>query len=109
MLLTAACAGTHATRTLTTGASFRAPARGAGNTTASRRPFTTLNAISDITSNGWLVYNSLQAKVEQRLRDFYFLGSYTYSQAMTNGVSEAVTTLPGSNYFPLTLASNFYE
>ncbi len=109
MVLTVAYAGTHATRIFNNVGSFNGAAPGAGNNTASRRPFTTLNAISDITSNGWLVYNSLQAKVEQRLRDFYFLGSYTYSQAMTNGVSEAVTTLPGSTYFPLTLGSNFYH
>jgi hypothetical protein len=105
-VFTVAYAGTHASRLFNNVASFNAAAPGAGNNTASRRPFTTLNGIADITSNGWLLYNSLQAKVEQRLKDLYLLGSYTYSQALTNGYSEAVTTLPGSTYFPLTLASN---
>jgi hypothetical protein len=109
MVFTIAYAGTHATRLFNNVGSFNGAAPGAGNNTASRRPFTTLNTISDITANGWLVYNSLQAKVEQRLRDFYFLGSYTYGQALTSGYSEAVTTLPGSTYFPLTLGSALYH
>lgn len=108
-VLTLAYAGTHASRIFNNVAAFNGAAPGSGNNTAARRPFTTLNAISDITSNGWLVYNSLQAKLEQRFRDFYLLGSYTYSQALTNGFSEAVTTLPGSTYFPLTLGSGFYH
>jgi hypothetical protein len=105
-IFTVAYAGTHASRIFNNVGSFNGAAPGAGNNTASRRPFTTLNTISDITSNGWLVYNSLQAKVEQRIKGLYLLGSYTYAQALTNGVSEAVTTLPGSTYFPLTLGAN---
>jgi len=108
-VLTIAYAGTHASRLFNNVGSFNGAAPGAGNNTAARRPFTTLNTISDITSNGWLVYNSLQAKYEQRLRDLYFLGSYTYSQALTNGFSEAVTTLSGSTYFPLILGPSFYH
>ena len=108
-VLTVAYAGTHATRLFNNVGSFNGAAPGAGNNTAARRPFTTLNTISDITSNGWLVYNSLQAKYEQRIHDLYFLTSYTYSQALTNGYSEAVTTLPGSTYFPLTLGPSFYH
>ncbi len=109
MVLTVAYAGTHATRLFNNVGSFNGAAPGTGNNTAARRPFTTLNSIADITSNGWLIYNSLQAKVEQRVRDLYLLASYTYSQALTNGYSEAVTTLPGSTYFPLTLGSAFYH
>jgi hypothetical protein len=108
-VFTVAYAGTHASRLFNNVAAFNGAAPGAGNNTAARRPFTGLNTISDITSNGWLVYNSLQAKVEQRLRGLYLLGSYTYSQALTNGFSEAVTTLPGSTYFPLTLGPGFYH
>ncbi len=108
-VLTIAYAGSHASRLFNNVGSFNGAAPGAGNNTAARRPFTTLNTISDITSNGWLVYNSFQAKYEQRVRDLYFLGSYTYSQAITNGFSEAVTTLSGSTYFPLTLGPNFYH
>lgn len=108
-IFTVAYAGTHASRIFNNVAAFNGASPGAGNNTAARRPFTTLNTISDITSNGWLVYNSLQAKIEQRLHDLYLLGSYTYSQALTNGYSEAVTTLPGSTYFPLTLGSNLYH
>jgi len=108
-VMTVAYAGTHATRLFNNVGSFNGAAPGAGNNTFTRRPFTSLNTISDITSNGWLIYNSLQAKLEQRIRDFYLLGSYTYSQALTNGYSEAVTTLPGSTYFPLTLGSSFYH
>jgi hypothetical protein len=102
-------AGTHATRLFNNIGSFNGSAPGAGNNTAARRPFTTLNTIADIDSNGWLIYNSLQAKVERRMSGFYLLGSYTYSQALTNGYSEAVTTLPGSTYFPLTLGPSFYH
>jgi hypothetical protein len=109
MVFTVAYAGTHASRIFNNVGAFNGAAPGAGNNTASRRPFPSLNTISDITSNGWLIYNSLQAKVEQRLHNLYLLGSYTYSQAMTNGFSEAVTTLPGSTYFPLTLGSSFYH
>jgi hypothetical protein len=108
-VLTVAYAGTHATRLFNNVGAFNGAAPGTGNNTAARRPFPTLNTISDITSNGWLVYNSLQAKLEQRLHDLYLLGSYTYSQALTNGFSEAVTTLSGSTYFPLTLGSGFYH
>ena len=103
-VLTVAYAGTHATRLLNNVAAFNGAAPGAGNNTAARRPFPTLNTIADIGSNGWLIYNSLQAKFEQRIHDVYFLASYTYSQAITNGFAEAVTTLPGSTYFPLTTA-----
>src|SRR5260370_24068522 len=95
-VVTAAYAGTYATRIFNNVGSFNGAAPGAGNNTAARRPFTTLNTISDITSNGWLVYNSFQAKYEQRVRNLYFLGSYTYSQAITNRFSEAVATLSGS-------------
>jgi hypothetical protein len=109
MVLTIAYAGTHATRLLNNVASFNGAAPGPGNNTAARRPFTTLNGIVDITSNGWILYNSLQAKAEQRVRDVYVLASYTYSQAITNGYSESVTTLPGSTYFPLTQGSGFYH
>ena len=108
-VFTVAYAGTHATRLFNNVGSFNGAAPGTGNNTAARRPFTTLNTISDITSNGWLIYNSLQAKYEQRVHDLYFLTSYTYSQALTNGYSEAVTTLPGSTYFPLTLGPSFYH
>lgn len=109
LVMTVAYAGTHASRLFNNVAAFNGAAPGAGNNTPARRPFTTLNSIADITSNGWLLYNSLQAKVEQRLSDLYLLASYTYSQATTNGYSEAVTTLPGSTYFPLTLGPNFYH
>jgi hypothetical protein len=108
-VFTVAYAGTHATRLFNNVGSFNGSAPGPGSNTASRRPFTTLNTISDITSNGWLIYNSLQAKVEQRVHDLYLLGSYTYAQALTNGYSEAVTTLPGSTYFPLTQGPGFYH
>ena len=112
-VFTLAYAGTHATRLFNNVGSFNGAAPGAGNNTAARRPFPTLNTITDITSNGWLLYNSLQAKFEQRIHDLYFLGSYTYSQALTNGYSTAVTTLPGSTYFPLTqgsvTGSSFYR
>ncbi len=108
-VVTVAYAGTHATRLFNNVGSFNGAAPGPGNNTASRRPFPMLNSIADITSNGWLVYNSLQAKVEERLHTLYLLGAYTYSQALTNGFSEAVTTLPGSTYFPLTLGPSFYH
>jgi hypothetical protein len=108
-IATVAYAGTHASRLFNNIGAFNGAAPGAGNNTAARRPFPTLNTIADIDSNGWLIYNSLQAKVERRMRGFYLLGSYTYSQALTNGYSEAVTTLPGSTYFPLTLGPSFYH
>ncbi len=108
-VFTLAYAGTHASRLFNNVGSFNGAAPGPGNNTATRRPFPTLNTISDITSNGWLVYNSLQAKLEQRFKDLYLLGAYTYSQGLTNGYSEAVTTLPGSTYFPLTLGPSFYQ
>lgn len=108
-VLNVAYAGTHATRLVNDISAFNGAAPGAGNNTASRRPFPTLNTITDIDSNGWLIYNSLQAKVERRMRGFYLLGSYTYAQALTNGYAEAVTTLPGSTYFPLSMGSTFYH
>ena len=104
-----AYAGTHATRIVNDINAFNGAAPGAGNNTAARRPFPNLNTITDIDSNGWLIYNSLQTKVERRMHGFYLLGSYTYAQALTNGYSEAVTTLAGSTYYPLTMGSSFYH
>jgi hypothetical protein len=108
-VITIAYAGTHADRLFNNIGSFNGAAPGAGNNTAARRPFPSLHTISDINSNGWLMYNSLQAKVERRIHDFYLLGAYTYSQALTNGYSEPATTLPGATYFPLTVGSSFYH
>ncbi len=110
-VLTVAYAGTHATRLFDNISAWNGALPGAGNNgvvtvggvqTTTRRPYNNLNSIAYITSNGWLTYNSLQLKAERRVRDFYMLAAYTYSQALTNGYSEAVTTLPGSTYYPLT-------
>ncbi len=108
-VINVAYAGTHATRMFNDINAFNGAAPGAGSNLAARRPFPTLNTITDINCNGWLIYNSLQAKVERRTHGFYLLGAYTYAQALTNGYSEAVTTLAGSTYFPLTMGSSFYH
>ncbi len=105
-VVTVAYAGTHATRMFNLVSNYNAAPPGPGNNLAANRPFPQYVNISYITSNGWLLYNSLQAKVERRVHNLYFLGAYTYAQGISSGYAEGVTAGTGAVYFPLTLRSN---
>jgi hypothetical protein len=105
-VITVAYAGTHATRLFNSAANYNAAPPGPGNNLAANRPFPSYVTINYIASNGWLIYNSLQAKIEHRLRDFYLLGAYTYAQGITNGYVEGVSAGAGDPYYPLTSRAN---
>jgi Carboxypeptidase regulatory-like domain len=105
-LFTLAYAGTHATRMLNSTSNYNSAPPGTGNNTASRRMYPQYQTINYILGNGWLIYNSLQAKVEHRTRDFYLLGAYTYSQGINNGFVEGVSAGAGAPYFPFTTRLN---
>ena len=105
-VITAAYAGTHATRMFNSVGNWNVAPPGPGNNLAANRPFPQYQTINFITSNGWLVYNSLQAKLERRVHDLYLLGAYTYAQGLMNGYAEGVSAGTGTVYFPLTIRSN---
>jgi hypothetical protein len=104
-LFTLAYAGTHGDR-MDNNPSYNVATPGTGNNPAARRPFPQYQTITYITGNGWLLYNSLQAKIERRTHGLYLLGSYTYAQATETGFSEGVSGTGGGTYWPLTLAAN---
>ncbi len=105
-IFTLAYAGTHGTRLFNSAANYNTAPPGPGNNAAANRPFPSYVTINYITGNGWLVYNSLQAKIERRVRDFYLLGAYTYAQGINNGFAEGVTSGAGAPYYPLTTRPN---
>jgi hypothetical protein len=86
--------------------SYNVATPGTGNNPAARRPFPQYQTITYITGNGWLLYNSLQAKIERRTHGLYLLGSYTYAQATETGFSEGVSGTGGGTYWPLTNDAN---
>jgi hypothetical protein len=105
-VFTIAYAGTHATRMFNNSSNYNAAPPGPGNNTASRRMYPQYQTINYILGNGWLIYNSLQAKIERRTRNFYLLGAYTYSQGINNGFIEGVSAGAGAPYFPFTTRTN---
>jgi len=80
--------------------------KGTGNNPTSRRPFPQYQTINYIVANGWLIYNSLQAKIEHRSHGLYLLAGYTYSQGINNGFVEGVSAGAGVPYFPFTTQPN---
>ena len=105
-VFTLAYAGTHASRMFNSVSNYNAAPPGPGNNPAASRPFPQYQTINYMAANGWLVYNSLQAKIEHRAHNLYLLGAYTYGQGITNGFVEGVSAGAGSPYFPLTLLPN---
>jgi hypothetical protein len=105
-VFTLAYAGTHASRMLNSSSNYNAAPPGTGNNPAARRLYPQYQTINYIVANGWLVYNSLQAKVEHRTHNLFLLGAYTYSQGINNGFVEGVSAGAGAPYFPFTIRPN---
>ena len=101
-VLTVAYAGTHGTRLMEKNFNFNSAPPGPYNNPRALRPYPQYNNILVTDSHGWLKYNSLQVRVERRTaKGLYLLAAYTYSSAMTNGLSQEITGDPGVNYYPL--------
>jgi hypothetical protein len=78
-----------------------APPNTVGSDPASLRPAPTKGQVLETRSIGWLGYQSMQAKIEKRTqKGLYFLGAYTYSKALSNGLRQEITGDPGVNYYP---------
>jgi TonB-dependent Receptor Plug Domain. len=61
------------------------PATGACGTLQARRPITTFTGIEESIPAGFLKYHALQAKLEHRFtQGFYLLNSFTYSRGIDN-------------------------
>jgi hypothetical protein len=75
--------GTHGVHLLTLIDYNQAPAQLAGQalTLAQRRPIPTFTDISASSPAGFLIYNSLQTKLQHKSRNFFILNSFTWSQA----------------------------
>jgi Carboxypeptidase regulatory-like domain len=101
-VFTLAYAATHATRIFNQVSNMNPATPGDGTNPASRRPYPQYETVYGIESNGWLGYNSLQAKLERRAASgLYLLAAYTYSKTINNGYRSGVTSPPGAAYYPL--------
>ena len=104
-VFTLAYAGTHGDR-MDNNPSYNVATPGTGNNPAARRPFPQYQTITYIVGNGWVLYDSLQAKIEHRTHGLYLLGSYTYADSTETGYSEGVGGTGGGAYYPLTQVAN---
>ncbi len=105
-ILSVAYAGTYADRLFDKSRDLNTAPPGPGFNAAARRPYPQLQSVIAALSRGWLQYNSMQVRVERRASNgFFLLGSYTYAQALTNGVS-GFGGDPGIVYFPVVTTKN---
>jgi hypothetical protein len=96
-----AYAGTYADRLFDKSRNLNTATPGPGFNPAARRPYPNLQSVIAALSRGWMKYHSVQLKIERRaVGGFYVLSSYTYSKALTNGVS-GFGGDPGIVYFPV--------
>ena len=99
--MSVAYAGTYGDRLFDKSRDLNTAPPGPGFNTPSRRPYPQLQQVIAALSRGWMQDNSMQLRVERRTsKGFYLLGSYTYAQALTNGVS-GFGGDPGIVYFPV--------
>lgn len=96
-----AYAGSYADRLFDKSRNLNTATPGPGFNPAARRPYPQLQSVIAAISRGWMSYHSMQARVERRTSGgFYTLASYTWSKALTNGVS-GFGGDPGIVYFPV--------
>jgi hypothetical protein len=96
-----AYAGTYADRLFDKSRNLNTATPGPGFNPPERRPYPQLQAVIAALSRGWMKYNSMQLRIERRTTaGLFVLGSYTYAQALTNGVS-GFGGDPGIVYFPV--------
>ncbi|MFN8058763.1 MAG: carboxypeptidase regulatory-like domain-containing protein [Vicinamibacterales bacterium] len=101
VVVTAAYAGSRGRNLQGKGFNTNSAPPGPGNNTASRRPFPQYNNFNLIVDRGEVDYDALQLKGEKRLSGgLYLLTAYTFSQSMTNGLSQNVGVNTGVKYFP---------
>ena len=104
-----AYAGSYADRLFDKSRNMNTAPPGPGFNAAARRPYPNLQAVIVALSRGWMKYNSMQLRVERRAANgFHLLGSYTYSKALTNGVS-GFGGDPGIVYFPVGASDDLDE
>jgi hypothetical protein len=100
-----AYAGTRGSHLQEKGFNTNTATPGPGVNPAARRPFPQYNNFDFITSRGILRYDALLLRGEKSMNNgLYFLASYTYSKAFTNGLSQQLATnsaLVGIDYYPL--------
>lgn len=82
-LVDIAYVGTHGVHLMTLIDYNQAPAQTEGSSLslAARRPIPTFFDISAASSAGFLKYNSLQTKFQHKMRNFFILNAFTWSQA----------------------------
>jgi hypothetical protein len=96
-----AYAGSYADRLFDKSRNLNTATPGPGFNPAARRPYPQLQSVIAAISRGWMRYNSMQLRVERRTSGgFYLLGAYTWSKALTNGVS-GFGGDPGVVYYPV--------
>jgi hypothetical protein len=100
-VVSVAYAGSYADRLFDKSRDLNTAPPGPGFNAAARRPYPQLQQVIAALSRGWMQYNSMQLRVERRAsKGFFLLASYTYAQALTNGVS-GFGGDPGIVYFPV--------
>ena len=105
-VLSVAYAGSYADRLFDKSRDLNTAPPGPGFNAAARRPYPQLQSVIAALSRGWMRYNSMQLRVERRAsKGFFLLASYTYAQALTNGVS-GFGGDPGIVYFPVVTTKN---
>jgi hypothetical protein len=105
-VLSVAYAGSYADRLFDKSRDLNTAPPGPGFNAAARRPYPQLQSVIAALSRGWMQYNSMQVRVERRAsKGFFLLASYTYAQALTNGVS-GFGGDPGIVYFPVVTTKN---
>ena len=96
-----AYAGSYADRLFDKSRNLNTATPGPGFNPAARRPYPQLQSVIAAISRGWMKYNSLQMRLERRASaGNYVLAAYTFSKALTNGVS-GFGGDPGIVYFPV--------
>ena len=107
IVMTVAYAGTRGSHIQDKGFNTNTATPGPGVNPAARRPFPQYNNFNAVLSRGSLRYDSLQLHAEKQAgHGMYFLASYTWSRAYTNGLSQNLGSPKGVVFFPLNIYPN---
>lgn len=110
VVVTATYAGTRGEHIEDKGLDTNTATPGPGVDPPSRRPFPQFGLFDSMLSIGTLRYDAFLLRGEKQANHgLYFLASYTYSKAFTNGLSQGLATpqlLTGAIYYPLNVFPN---